>query len=341
MKASEPQLRAQLDAPSGAVRLFLFHGPDEAAAREWAARLERAMGPDAERVDLEGSMLKSDPGRLMTEAASMSLFGGARHIRLTGVGEESLEAITLLLDAERAGNPVVAFGPALKSSGKLLKLALAAPAVMSFACYLPDAAQAERIATAMALEHGLRANREVARRLVAAAGNDRAVLAREIEKIALYLDAAPDRPGVIDDAVIDAIGADLGEGELSRTIDAAIDGRSADLGIELARLQEANISPIPVLRGLVRRLMTLAELRAEVDAGSSIDEVIERHRIFFREKASTARALRLWNPLKISGAIDHVRRAERAMMAAATAGPVLAEDACLAVARAAGRARAT
>ena len=334
MKASAPQLRAALDSANPAIRLYLLHGPDEAGARDWAQRLVRALGPDAERIDIEPQSLRGDPGRLATEAASMSLFGGARHIRITGIGDDSLDALTQLLAVERAGNPVVAIGPALKATSKIVKLALAAPAAYSFACYPPDAAEFGRIAAAIASEHGLRTTGRTASRLVAASGGDRAILTREIEKIALYLDAASDRPGQLDDAAIDAVGADLGESEMARAIDAAIVGDPVALGTELARLNEAGVSPIPVLRGLVRRLMTLAELRAEVDRGTAINDVIERHHIFFRERASTARALKTWSPRRLSGAIDHLRQAERALMAHATAGPVLAEAACVAVARA-------
>ncbi len=338
MKANASQLRAALDSANPAVRLYLLHGTDEAGARDWAQRLARTLGPEAERVDLDGASLKGDPARLVTEAASLSLFGGARHIRVSAVGEESLEALTMLLDAARTGNPVVAIGPGLKASGKVVKLALASPAAMSFACYPLDAAEADRLAAAIASEHGLRTTGQTASRLVAACGGDRAILTREIEKIALYLDAAPDRPTMLDDAAIDAIGADLGEAEMALAIDAAIGGDSAALGLELCRLNEANVSPVPLLRGLVRRLMTLAALRAEVDRGAAINDVIERNGVFFREKASTARALRNWSPVRISAAIDHLRQGERAMMGSGSAGTILAEAACLAVARA-GRSR--
>ncbi len=339
MKVNANQMRQALDSANPAIRLYLLHGPDESGARDLALRLGRAMGPEAERIDLDGAALKGDVGRLAAEAASLSLFGGARYIRVTSLGEESHDALALLLAAERAGNPVVAIAPSLKASGKVVKLAIAAANAMSFACYLPEAADADRLAAAIASEHGLRTTGGTAGRLFAAAGGDRAILTREIEKLALYLDAAPERPATLDDQAIDAVGADVGDAEMGRAIEAAIAGDPATLGHELARLAEAGISPIPVLRGLVRRLMTLAELQADIAGGASIASVIEGPRVFFKEKASTGRALRQWNAVKLSGAIDHVRQAERAMMAAATAGPVLAEAACIAVARAVQRQR--
>ena len=41
-----------------------------------------------------------------------------------------------------------------------------------------------------------------------------AVMTRELEKLALYLDAAPERPRELDDAALDAVGADLGDSEM-------------------------------------------------------------------------------------------------------------------------------
>ena len=76
-----------------------------------AAVLATAMGPGAERIDLDGATLRGDPARLADEAASLSLFGDARHIRVTGMGEESLAAVAALLPTaaqlERSLQPVV------------------------------------------------------------------------------------------------------------------------------------------------------------------------------------------------------------------------------------------
>ena len=333
MKASEARLKAALDRPPADIRLYLLFGPDEAGAMALADRLARAMGPEAERIDLDGQDLKGDPARLADEAAALSLFGGARHIRVTGAGEESVAAVTALFEAERAGNPVVLIAPSIKATSKLAKLALDSSMALAMACYVPSGEAADALAAMIAREHGLRTAGNAARRLVQASGGDRAVMTREIEKFALYLDAAPDRPGTLDEATLDAIGADLGEAELSRVVEAVLADRADALGETVRQLSDSGTSPVPWLRALARRLSALAEMRADIGAGGEVGAVMKRHRVFFKEEAATAAALRAWSPRMIAHAQRAVRRAERAVMASSNAGSVLADQAAIDIAR--------
>ena len=337
MKVNVAQMRARIAAPTPDIRLYLLHGPDEAGAQALGQQLAQALGPEVEKIDFESKALRESPGALADEAASLSLFGERRLIRVRGADDATVEAVTLLLNAEQAINPVVAFGPGLRTSSKLVKLAIAAPAALALACYPPEGQDAVRLASTLAQEQGLRLTGDVPQRLASAAGGDRAVLAREIEKLALFLDAAPDRPRDADSTTLEAIGADLDESELFEVIEAAIDGRVATIGTALRRLREAGGSGIPLLRQLARRLMTLAELRAQADSGIPVDQLVER--IFFRERAATARALKRWNAPQLARAIERVRSAERALMQTANAGDVIAEAECAALTRAAARMR--
>ncbi|MEG3153127.1 DNA polymerase III subunit delta, partial [Sphingomonas sp. ZT3P38] len=326
--------------PGADIRLFLLYGPDEAGASELAARLGRAMGSGAERIDLDGSALKAGPGRLAEEAASMSLFGDARYIRVSGIDDDGTEAVRLLIEAEVAGNPVVAMGGALKGTGRLLKLALAAPSVMAHACYVPDARNASQLAAGIARENGLRLVGGIADRLAVMSGGDRAVLAREIEKLSIYLDAAPDRPREAGVAALEASGAARGDAAMPSAIDAGGEGRAAELGVELARLDHAGVSSIPLRRQLVRRLMALAEMRADIDRGASPDEAVKKHRVFFKEEMSTKIALRRWTSPMLARGVERARQAERAMTkAGGNAGQVMADEALTTLARAAARSR--
>lgn len=333
MKANANQIRTALDRPSPDIRLYLLHGPDEAAAAELARRLATALGPDAERIDLDAATLKSDPARLADEAASLSLFGGIRHIRAGPIGDESVGALEALLSAEQAGNPVVALAPTVRTTSRIVKLAIESRRAMTFACYLPEGDAADRILLDIAQAHGLRTTPAVARRIADGCGGDRAVMTREIEKLALYLDADVDRPADLDDEALKAIGADLGEADADQATAALVEGDTARFGAEIARLTAEGGSPIPWLRAIARRLLAIAEMRADIDGGDSLDAAMKRQRVFGREEAVTARALRRWSPTMLAQAIDRVRAAERAVMAPANAGPVLADAAALGLVR--------
>ena len=105
-------------------------------------------------------------------------------------------------------------------------------------------------------------------------------------------------------------------------------------GDELTRLEEAGTSPIPWLRLLARRIIALTAMRAEMDAGESVEVVMKRHRVFFREERATARALRRWSAPLLARALTNVRQAERRTMGGSGAGGVLAAQAALDLARA-------
>ena len=136
-------------------------------------------------------------------------------------------------------------------------------------------------------------------------------MAREIEKLALYLDAAPDRVRELDDAAVEAVGADLGDAVTADAIAAIVEGRPVALGVELRRLAEANVSTILWLRQLGNRLRSLAEMRGEIDRGASPGEVVKRHRVHFREEPATVRALGRWTSAMLGRAAEAASRAER------------------------------
>lgn len=340
MKVKEQEITRALDNPGGAARMFLLYGPDESGSRALAARLDRAMGADAERIDLDGATLKEDPARLADEAAAISLFGGKRYVRVSG-GDECTAAVDALLTSATAGDPVVLIAGALKPASSLLKRALDDPAVMAFQSYKPEGGKADAMAVMIGRSHGLRLTADAARDLVANTLGDRAVIERELEKLALFLDAAPDRPREADSQALEAIGAGLDEVDSSALIDAVMDGRPADVAHELVALEDAAMGPIPTLRGLARRLLLLARLRAQVDNGQGPATVMAAagKALFYKERDSVGRQLARWDAAHIRRATARVFAAEGAIKASGTAGDVLAAAELVTIARVAERLR--
>ncbi|CAN5127980.1 DNA polymerase III subunit delta [soil metagenome] len=340
MKVKEAQISRALDNPDPAIRLYLLYGPDDSGSRALAARMDRSMGSDAERIDLDGATLKEDPARLADEAASISLFGGRRYIRVTG-GDECTAAVAALLESTTTGDPVVFVAGALKPTSTLLKLALNDGRVLGCVNYKPEGNTADELALTLGRSYGLRLSRVAARQLAGNCLGDRAILERELEKMALFLDAAPDRPRDADIDVIDAVGAGLDEADTSLLVDAVMTGQLGALASEIVAMSEGSTGPIPVLRGLSRRLLLLARLRAEVDDGKSVGHVISTSgkSLFFKEKDAVSAQLGRWDSKRLKTAAHRVFAIEQALKTSRSAGEVLATEELIAIGRAAERLR--
>ena len=334
------EIERALDRPSAETRCYLLYGADESGSRALAARLAAALGPDAERVDLTPAQIKSDPALLADEAASSSLFGGARHIRIDGVGEDCLSAVEALLEAGVAGNPVVLIGAAsLRKDGKLVRRVAADPRGRVHASYAPEGRDAERLATVIAREHGLRIDASVARRLADACNGDRAIVTREVEKLALYADAAADDPRDASHAMLDAIGIDAGEADTARLLDALFAGDLETLDRELARAAADGQEGIPTLRAIMRRVLPMAMARAEMDRGISPEPAIDKvaRFLFWRDRKAIARDLPRWSATRLAAIVERLAAMERDLKTGGGPGPIAADNLLFAIARSAQR----
>lgn len=341
MKANRPQIEKALDAASGDVRLFLLYGPDEAGSLALAQRLERAMGAGAERIDLDGATLKADPARLSDEAAAISMFGDRRWIRISGAGEESVPAVEALLSAAQAGNPAIVLAGGIRNTSKLAKLCLDHPAAMAFASYAPDEREAAQLAATQARELGLRLSPDLARRIAELSGNDRAIMAGEIEKIALYLDATPEHPVESSEEAIDALSAEAVEADSGPLVNAVLGGDLDRLHHELAMLAASGAPLASVTRPLLGRAMLIAEIQAAFEKTGSMDRAMESagKAVFWKDKALVQRQARIWSGDATARLIQRLLAAERATRDSVGPGDVVVKQELLAVARQAARGR--
>lgn len=341
MKANRPQIERALKAPTADTRFFLLYGPDEAGSRALAKLVGAAMGAGAERIDLSGSELKADPARLADEAASISLFGGARYVWVEPAGDEALDALVALEQASNAGNPVVVVAGALKPTSKILKLALGSPSAMAFASYAPEGREADKLVVELGREIGLDMRPDVARRISEAAAGNRAIIAQELAKLADFADAAPERPQLIGHEALDAVGAASEEGDLSRLVDSVSGGDAAALEAELVRLASEGIEGIPLIRAVLRRMTLLVKLRAEMERGNSVDSVMASHgkSVFWKEKPAVSQQLLRWRPEMLAKGIGRLLEAERQVKAPGGLGPVAVDEELFAICRQAARLR--
>jgi DNA polymerase III subunit delta len=312
-------------------RLVLLHGPDGAAVSDLADKLVTRLGEGAAPTSMTAGDLKADPARLADEAAAVSMFGDKRVIRVDGAGDECIDAVQLLLSGP-LGDPVVMTAGHLKRS-KLLDLAEADPTVVVVVAWEADARDFARLAMELCSEHGLDATRDASARLADAASGDRLVLLREVEKLALYLDATPEQRQRLTPEHLAAVGAGISDDDIQPLVEAVAGGRTGEADAALQNLATLGISGIPLLRAVHRRLALLIDLRMAVDAGVSPRGAVDSARppVFWKEKDAVAAQLGKWRTPGLIRAAERLLETERALKERGSAGEVLAAQALLAI----------
>ena len=323
------------------TRLFLFYGPEESASRALVARVAAALGPEAERIDLDAPGVKADPARLADEAAAFSMFGGPRYIVVDRAGDELMPAVESLMALPAAGNPVILLAGDLKKSSVLMKLATAEARVIGVASYPLGGQDAARLVESLARPLGL-----------TSAATSRDGLRRNARAIAASSPASwkntpcssmrrPTRPGPLGHDAIDAVGAEAEEGDLGRLAASVAGGDPAAAEAELSRLRAEGKEGITLVRALLRRMTMLARLRAEVERGKSVGAVMASagKAVFWKEHDAVAREIGRWPAARLARAIGRLVEAEKKIMSADGPGVIAADAELLAIARQAGRAR--
>ena len=339
MKAARGTIQRSVGQPDPSIRIYLFHGPDDAGSRALAERLRASLG--AEKLAMTGAALKADPAVLAAEAGAISLFGGARLIWVEPAGDEAAESAEALLDAPAVESPVVFIAGALRKTSALLKLAEAHAAALSHASYAPEGREADRMVIDLARGEGLRVDPGLAGRIAAACNANQAILAHELAKFALYLGASPENPAELTHDVVDMLGADSGEGDLMRLGDLALAGRAESLFEELDRLALSPGEAIPVVRALQRRLLQLAGLRAQVEQGKSIDAVMTSmgKALFWKDKGLMQQLLSSWTAERIGQMLERSSALERTVFFSDEPLVAALEEELVTIARAAQRRR--
>ena len=314
MKASKANIARAVDQPGRDIRFYLFHGPDDAQSRALGARLVEALG--ASRFLISAGSIKSDPASLADEAGAMNLFGGVRVVWIEPATKDIEGGVVALLEGPTTESPVVAIAGALPKSSTLLKLAETSPDALAFAAYAPEGQDAERMVIDVGRRFGLKIGAPVAARIAAAAANDQAIVARELEKLALFIDASPHAPKELDHDAIDAVGAANSEGDFLRLADLALSGSVGELADELARLPAGGSEAIPVVRSLQRRLLMLAPAAARVERGERPDAVMASlgKALFWKEKPLIAGMLAKWSAADLATVAERTGKLERELM---------------------------
>ncbi len=323
----------------------LVYGPDQGLVRERSralavAVLGAAVADPFRSAEMSGAGINGDPAALVDEAAALSLAGGRRVVRVVSASDGAADAIATILNARAGRDPgsealVILEAGELGPRSALRRLFEDTADAAALACYPDENERLSEFAREALWELGHAVDTAALDWIAAAAGGDRSILRRELEKLSLYVGpgiavTAPDAEACLGDTAL----LDVDEVAL-----AASTGDLAGLDQAVVRAYAAGQSPITLLRAIGRELTRLHPAAAAVAAGTSVSDAMGQMRppVFFKHKTAYQRALATWRPDDLARAIEVVVDAEVACKMLSGADEAVAWRAALRVANAARR----
>lgn len=326
-------------ADPGPARLVLIFGEDGGLVRERGEALTRAIaGDDPFRlVEIPRDQAAKDAALLAAEAATPALTGGRRLVRVREATDGLVNAAKAVLGGKGPGLVLLEAGSLDGRKGLRAALEKAGPEAAVIACYAETGAALEGSITALLREFGVAAEPSAVSWMAQRLGEDRLVMRRECEKLALYVGAG----GRVTEE--DAL-ASLAEGS-SLDLDAALlaategDAARADHALDAAFAEGA--AAVQVVRGALRHVQRLEAAALAVARGASPKEALDglRPPVFFKSRPAFERALRLWRPEALAAAGAALLEAERATKTTGMPDAAVARAAVMGLAREAVRAR--
>jgi len=318
MKASQRDFAAVAPRAAKAARVFFLCGPDEAGIHDAAVKLVSLLDNAGERVEIAGSALRSDPVLLGDEARSTSLFGDSRHIVVRASGDEAEKAVELMLSGEVPPCPVLILASSATDKSRTARLLADRADALVAVFWPPDLKAATETVRALADKAGVRLDHALAERIARGTGLDSRLAASEVEKLALYLDASPERPRTGDAAALDAVGASTEDDGFNPLINAVLGGDTARLPAELRRVRELGLNAVGVLMAFERRAAQLTQLAGRLGHRSDIAAFIKgesaARRVFFKEERDLIRQLQCWSGKSLPRLINRLLRLHQQLL---------------------------
>ncbi len=326
-------------ADPGPARIVLIFGEDGGLVRERGEALTRAIaGDDPFRlVEIPREQAAKDATMLAAEAATPALTGGRRLVRVRDATDGLANAARAVMAGKGPGVVLLEAGALDGRKGLRAALEKAGPEAAVIACYAETGAALEASITALLREFGVAAEPAAVSWMAQRLGEDRLVMRRECEKLALYVGAGGR-------ATEEDVLASLAEGS-ALDLDAALlaategDAARADRALDAAFAEGA--AAVQVVRGALRHVQRLEVAALAVEGGAAVGDAVGRLRpmVFFKARPAFERALRLWMPEMLARAGAALLEAERATKTTGTPDEAVARAAVMGLAREALRAR--
>lgn len=342
MKLPAARIAGFLRSPDAGMRAALVYGPDAGLVRERADTLGRAICADladAFRVsEIDAVNLSGDGARLYDEAASMSLVGGRRLVRIRGAEDALGTMFDRFFKALPPGDAFILVEAGdLGARSSLRRAFEAAKSAAAIPCYLDGPRELGELAREVLGGRHIKVKPEAMQYLTAHLGEDHQVSRRELEKLALYVG---DGNTVGEDEAIASIG-DSADLTIDDVVFAAADGDAPQLERALNRAFGEGAQAVTVLRAELRHFQRLHLVGSRLRSGMSEEEALRlRPPLFFKLIDRFKRQLHLWPPRRAAMALSELNAAEAHAKTTGLPAETLCRAALLRLAQAAAEAAA-
>lgn len=314
MKIAAKLIETYLEKPDERLRAALIYGVDGGLVRERAGRIKKALLAGSDDpfayVEMEETKLLSDPAILADELLAISLMGGKRLIMIRGAGDKSAKIIESASELFHAGAFLLVTADELPARSGLRGWFEKAPDLACIACYKDEMRDVQDVVRAAFETAGIRPERDVVGYLSEQLGNDRFVTRQELEKIITYAGEGKTITLTEAQALVDY----NRDTNLDDLCVAVADKNLQALDITIVRLVRDGAQPVQYLRALQRYFNRLYSMRAQVDSGASVEQVIASARppVFFKQVPVMIRHLNNWDTARIVKALKLLIEAELA-----------------------------
>lgn len=337
MKIQPKQTDEFIRNPARGVAVALIYGPDEGLVRERAKTLGLTVVSDLNdpfnAVEIPAETVVDDPARLADEAASISMMGGRRLIRIRDGSDKMTAALkSFLADAAPSENLIVIEAGDLGPRSSLRLLCEKADNAAAVACYVEDERDLGRLLQTTAREAGFGVSRDALTLCVSNIAGDRAVARGEIEKLLLYMHNAPSKQIEAED-VIACIGNNAAL-SMDDAVRHAAGGNIPALSRAITALFAEGTSCIAILRAAQNYFRRLHLARSYVETGSSAEQAIGKLQppVFFKLKPAFEAQLAVWPLADISRVLTRLCETEDLCKQTAMPDETLTSQALLAIA---------
>lgn len=326
---------ASPDLRSGFV---VVYGPDAGLVNETAARLTRHYAgdpPDPDSlIQLHMSEIDADPQRLGILARSPSLFGGNTTIRVRGASNKLVAGLVELFETG-ADSIIIVEGGDLKPTDALRKQAEARRDARAVPCYADSGQTIDALIRETFAQARISLETDLVPMLRDMLGNDRQITRRELEKLVLFAGEG----GKLSREDVTRLCGDNAALAIDAVVDSIATGHARRFDDAMTRAISAGTDPQRLLIVTMQHFSRLRAMRAQIDAGSGLDQVVARAtpRIHFSRKSSVEQQLRLWTDSALASACNRLATGIADSRKTGPLAMAIARQAMLAVCMAAAR----